>query len=153
MNFAFVFGKCSRASQRSNNTNCEELIIITCFSPVRWREEGVTIVLFTIQRLTSSQEPLVWYPLLWRKLYSMPKVVSDQCAAVNGAGLAYREFSCDYPQLEPFYFEWVSTKPPGVGYFEFDVVGFDGNSSTRIIVFSAYRVLCCFYSSHVYSLC
>lgn len=30
---------------------------------------------------------------------------ADPCVAINGAGLAYREFSCDYPQLEPFYFE------------------------------------------------
>lgn len=29
----------------------------------------------------------------------------DPCVAINGAGLAYREFSCDYPQLEPLYFE------------------------------------------------
>ena len=33
--------------------------------------------------------------------------VVDPCVAVNGAGLVYREFSCDYPQLEPLYFEWV----------------------------------------------
>jgi hypothetical protein len=30
---------------------------------------------------------------------------SDPCIAINGAGIAYREFSCDYPQLGKFYFE------------------------------------------------
>ena len=36
--------------------------------------------------------------------------MSDPCIAINGAGIAYREFSCDYPQLEPFYFEYVSSQ-------------------------------------------
>ena len=37
----------------------------------------------------------------------MSSTVSDPCFGINGAGIAYREFSCEYPQLEPFYFEWV----------------------------------------------
>jgi hypothetical protein len=37
----------------------------------------------------------------------MSSTVSDPCIGINGAGIAYREFSCEYPQLEPFYFEWV----------------------------------------------
>ena len=29
---------------------------------------------------------------------------SDPCLAVNGEGVTYREFSCQVPSLEPFYF-------------------------------------------------
>lgn len=36
----------------------------------------------------------------------------DPCVAINGAGLAYREFSCDYPQLEPLYFEFEKKYDP-----------------------------------------
>ena len=32
-------------------------------------------------------------------------VAFDECLAINGEGIEYREFSCMYPQLEPFYFE------------------------------------------------
>lgn len=29
----------------------------------------------------------------------------DPCLAVNGAGIEYRELSCMYPQLDPYYLE------------------------------------------------
>lgn len=32
---------------------------------------------------------------------------SDPCLALNGVGTYYREFSCMYPALEPFYFWYV----------------------------------------------
>jgi hypothetical protein len=31
--------------------------------------------------------------------------MTDPCLAVNGAGIEYREFTCVYPTLAPFYFE------------------------------------------------
>jgi len=49
--------------------------------------------------------------------------VADPCWAINGNGIFYREFSCVYPALEPFYFsfekyydtipvlEWMATQP------------------------------------------
>jgi len=37
---------------------------------------------------------------------------NDECIAVNGAGLAYREFSCDFPMLEPLYFEFEKKYDP-----------------------------------------
>jgi hypothetical protein len=33
----------------------------------------------------------------------MAQGASDLCFAINGEGIAYREFSCEYPQLEPLY--------------------------------------------------
>jgi len=39
-------------------------------------------------------------------------MTTDPCIAINGAGLAYREISCDYPQLEPFYFEFEKNYDP-----------------------------------------
>ena len=32
---------------------------------------------------------------------------TDPCEGINGAGIAYKEFSCLYPQIEPLYFGWV----------------------------------------------
>jgi hypothetical protein len=32
-------------------------------------------------------------------------MTDDPCLAVNGAGIEYREFSCVYPALKPFYAE------------------------------------------------
>ena len=29
---------------------------------------------------------------------------TDPCEGINGAGIAYKEFSCLYPQIEPLYF-------------------------------------------------
>jgi len=40
------------------------------------------------------------------------EVVADNCAAINGAGIAYREFSCEYPQLAPFYFDFEKEYDP-----------------------------------------
>lgn len=34
--------------------------------------------------------------------------MADNCLAVNGDGVAYRELSCVYPQLDPFYLQYVS---------------------------------------------
>lgn len=42
----------------------------------------------------------------------MSSTVSDPCNGINGAGIAYREFSCEYPQLEPFYFEFEKNYDP-----------------------------------------
>jgi hypothetical protein len=39
------------------------------------------------------------------KFINKTTTMSDPCIAINGAGIAYREFSCDYPQLGRFYFE------------------------------------------------
>lgn len=40
----------------------------------------------------------------------MSNIGSDSCVAINGVGLAYREFSCIYPQL--FYFEFEKNYDP-----------------------------------------
>lgn len=37
----------------------------------------------------------------------MDNAETDPCVAINGDGIVYREFSCDYPLLEPFYLKWV----------------------------------------------
>lgn len=37
----------------------------------------------------------------------MDRTETDPCVAINGDRIEYREFSCDHPQLEPFYFKWV----------------------------------------------
>lgn len=42
----------------------------------------------------------------------MSSTVLDPCVAINGDGIAYREFSCDYPQLQPFYFEFEKKYDP-----------------------------------------
>lgn len=39
------------------------------------------------------------------KKETMTVVRTEGCVAVNGAGIAYREFSCEYPQLEPLYLQ------------------------------------------------
>ena len=31
--------------------------------------------------------------------------LSEGCVGINGEGIAYREFSCEYPLLEPLYFQ------------------------------------------------
>eukprot|EP00529_Nitzschia_sp_RCC80_P030553 CAMPEP_0113501942 /NCGR_PEP_ID=MMETSP0014_2-20120614/33252_1 /TAXON_ID=2857 /ORGANISM="Nitzschia sp." /LENGTH=292 /DNA_ID=CAMNT_0000396621 /DNA_START=44 /DNA_END=922 /DNA_ORIENTATION=- /assembly_acc=CAM_ASM_000159 len=38
--------------------------------------------------------------------------MTDPCVAINGAGFTYREFSCVYPQVEPFYFEYEKKYDP-----------------------------------------
>jgi len=37
---------------------------------------------------------------------------TDPCVAITSAGIAYREFSCDYPQVEPFYFNFEKKYDP-----------------------------------------
>lgn len=42
----------------------------------------------------------------------MHEGLSEKCVAFNMEGIAYREFSCEYPQLEPFYFEFEKNYDP-----------------------------------------
>jgi hypothetical protein len=34
-------------------------------------------------------------------------MMEDPCFAVNSEGIEYREFSCLYPALDPFYFRYA----------------------------------------------
>jgi len=38
--------------------------------------------------------------------------MTDACLAVNGAGIEYREFTCVYPALQSFYFDWEKNYDP-----------------------------------------
>lgn len=42
----------------------------------------------------------------------MASIEEDPCLATNGYGVDYREFSCVYPALEPFYFEFEKKYDP-----------------------------------------
>jgi hypothetical protein len=61
-----------------------------------------------LRTLKTHLFPFLWTTDLSSQLFSTiytKTTMSDPCIAINGAGVAYREFSCDYPQLGKFYFE------------------------------------------------